>query len=76
MSNDDEKKNNRDFGQLVFWSGDRGYGFIRSPNAERDVFVHFRDCELPRGEMPSQGTTSRTKSALTVTASRVLCWCG
>ena len=41
--------NNRDHGQ-IFWWGDRRYGFIRPDHGDRDVFVHFSECELPAGE--------------------------
>ena len=38
---------NRDCGQIIFWAGEKGYGFIRPNHGERDIFVHVTDCEMP-----------------------------
>jgi cold shock CspA family protein len=54
MSNDEEKKNNRDEGQVVFWSTDKAYGFIKPNHGERDVFFHLDGCDT-RGEEPRIG---------------------
>jgi CspA family cold shock protein len=40
----------RDYGRIIHWSNDRGYGFIRPDAGECDVFVHLSECELPEGE--------------------------
>ena len=52
MLNDDDK--NRDHGKIIWW-GDRRYGFIRPDAADRDIFVHHTECELPEGESPRIG---------------------
>ena len=44
----------RDHGVIIWW-GDRGYGFIRPDQSERDVFVHRSECELPVSEDVRQG---------------------
>jgi cold shock CspA family protein len=38
--------NDRDHGQIIFWSDDRNYGFIRR-DGERDIFLH--QSALPEG---------------------------
>ena len=30
-------------GTIVRWEADRGFGFVRGPSAEADVFFHIRD---------------------------------
>lgn len=32
-------------GKVVRWEGERGFGFIRSPGTDADVFFHIRDCQ-------------------------------
>ena len=43
---------NRDHGEIIFWSGNAGYGFIRPDAGDRDVFFHLSGCKLPKGETP------------------------
>ena len=62
MLNDD-KMNNRDHGVIV-WLGDRGYGFIRPDQSERDVFVHRSECELPASEELRIGDRITNRSRL------------
>ncbi|MEY4765865.1 MAG: hypothetical protein RI907_2538 [Pseudomonadota bacterium] len=42
----------RKTGKVVRWDEGRGFGFIRSPNTDADVFFHVRDV---KGVMPSVG---------------------
>lgn len=41
-------------GELVSWNEERGFGFIRPKDGERDVFVHTRDL-WPRSRLPQVG---------------------
>lgn len=32
----------RKFGSVIWFSDDKGYGFLRAPDLRQEVFVHFR----------------------------------
>jgi cold shock protein len=41
-----------DYGKVVFWNEDGGYGFVRPDDGSRDVFVHVSSLS---GEEPTIG---------------------
>jgi cold shock protein len=45
---------NRDEGQVVFWSKQRAYGFIRPDHGGKDVFFHLDGMDT-QGEEPRIG---------------------
>jgi CspA family cold shock protein len=58
--------NGRDYGQIIFWSNDRHYGFLRPDSGERDIFVH--GSAFPGGER--EGVRIGDRISYTVGADR------
>jgi uncharacterized membrane protein YsdA (DUF1294 family)/cold shock CspA family protein len=38
-------------GTIIRWDGDKGYGFIRSPQSDQDIFFHVRDVRSPGAQL-------------------------
>jgi cold shock CspA family protein len=36
------------FGEVIYWSAGRGFGFLKRSDGQRDLFIHIRNVNPPR----------------------------
>jgi uncharacterized membrane protein YsdA (DUF1294 family)/cold shock CspA family protein len=46
-------------GSIIRWDSDKGYGFIRSPQSDQDIFFHVRDVRSPGAPQLEIGLRAR-----------------